>query len=95
MRKLSLKTHFLAGKTPIDAAIRRWHETFGESVRNHGVFALPFWLFRKNHEGDWDFSIGDTMMDDVPTNMRMTCLHSSSIIYQLLSQGVSAHCVPG
>ena len=47
---------------------------------------LPFWLFRKNHGGEWGFTIGDTNNDNVPSNLRMSCLHSSSLIYQVLSQ---------
>jgi len=31
------------------AGIRRWHNTFGESLHNLGVHVHLFWLFRKNH----------------------------------------------
>jgi len=68
------------------AGIHRWHDTFSKHLRNLGVHVHPFWLFRKNHGGDWGFSIGDTMMDDLPTNMRMTCLHSNVLIFQILSR---------
>jgi len=73
-------------KKDTHAGIRRWYDTISEYLRNLGVYVHPFWLFRKNHGGDWGFSIGDTMMDDVPTNMRMTCFHSNVLIFQILSQ---------
>jgi len=63
-----------------------WCETFGESLHHRGVFVFPAWLFCKNHWGAWGFSIGDANVDDVPSNVRMTCLHSSNLIYPLFSQ---------
>lgn len=55
-------------KKDTHSAIRRWCNTFGESVLNHAVFVLPFWLSCKKHGGDWGFSIGDMTVDDVLTN---------------------------
>jgi len=84
---LTAETQSLAGKTPMLAFVgRAKHNAFSEDLRNLGVHVHPFCLFHKNHGGDWGFSIGDTMMDDVPTNMRMTCLHSNVLIFQILSQ---------
>jgi hypothetical protein len=71
---------------PTHAGIRRWYDTFGETMRSHGVFVLPFWLFRKNHGREWGFTIGDTSDDDVPTPLRMTVIHSNTLLYQVLSQ---------
>lgn len=68
------------------SSLRQWYETFGENCRNHGLFVLPFWLFRKDHGGDWGFTIGDTRDDDVPTQMRLSCMSASGLIYQLLTQ---------
>jgi len=68
------------------ASIRRWYNTFQETSMQYGIFVFPLWLFRKHHGGEWGFSVGDTADDDVPTNLRMTCLQSSTIIYQVLSQ---------
>ena len=68
------------------SSLRRWYDTFAENCRNHGLFVLPFWLFRKNHGGDWGFTIGDTRDDDVPTHMRLSCMSSSGLIYQILAQ---------
>jgi len=45
----------LAMKNPIPcrkdthASIRRWHQTFQETLMQHGVYVHPLWLFRKNH----------------------------------------------
>jgi len=50
----------------------------------HAVYVHPRWLFRKNHDGEWGFAVGDGPNDDLPT--RMTCQQSSTLIYQLLSQ---------
>ena len=83
--KLVLKSPVICKKDN-HSSLRRWYETFGETMRGHGVFILPFWLFRKNHGGEWGFTIGDTNNDDVPSNLRLSCLHSSSLIYQVLSQ---------
>jgi len=52
----------------------------------YGIFVLPLWLFRKHHGGEWGFSVGDTADGDVPAPLRMTCMQSSTIIYQILSQ---------
>jgi len=52
----------------------------------HGVYVHPLWLFRKNHGGEWGFTVGDTPNDDLPTLLRMTCQQLSTLIYQLLSQ---------
>jgi len=70
------------------AAICRWHQTFQETLMQHGVYVHPLWLFKKNHGGEWGFIIGDSRDDDVPTPLRMTCQQSSTLIYQLLSQSM-------
>jgi len=51
-----------------------------------GVYVHPLWLFRKNHGGEWGFTVGDGSNDDLPTPLRMTCQQSLTLIYQLLSQ---------
>jgi len=73
-------------KKDTHAAIRRWYQTFQETLMQHGVYVHPPWLFRKNHGGEWGFTVGDGRDDDVPTPLRMTCQQSSTLIYQLLSQ---------
>jgi len=45
-------------------------------------------LFQKHHGGEWGFSVGNTANDDVPAPLRMTCMQSSAIIYQILSQSL-------
>jgi len=45
------------------ASIRRWYQTFQETFMQYGVCVHPLWLFRKNHGGEWGFSIGDTAGD--------------------------------
>jgi len=82
----------LAMKNPIPckkdahASIRRWYQTFQETLMQYGVYVHPLWLFRKNHGGEWGFSVGDRPDDDLPMPLRMTCQQSSILIYQLLSQ---------
>jgi len=73
-------------KKDTHAAIRRWYQTFQETLMQYGVYVHPLWLFRKNHGGEWGFTIGDTTNDDLPTPLHMTCHQSSTLIYQLLSQ---------
>jgi len=73
-------------KKDTHAAIRRWYQTFQETLIQHGVYVHPLWLFRKNHGGEWGFTIGDGPDNDIPTPLRMTCQQSSTLIYQLLSQ---------
>jgi len=34
------------------AAIHRWHQTFQETLMQHGIYVHPLWLFRKNHGGE-------------------------------------------
>jgi len=50
------------------------------------VYVHPLWLFRKNHGGEWGFTVGDGPNDDLSTPSRMTCQQSLTLIYQLLSQ---------
>jgi len=69
------------------AAIHRWYQTFQETLMQHGAHVLPLWLFRKNHGGEWGFTVGDGPTDDLPTPSRMTCHQSSTLMHQLLSQG--------
>jgi len=73
-------------KKDTHAAIRRWYQTFQETLMQHGVYVHPLWLFRKNHGGEWGFTIGGTTNDDLPTPLRMTCHQSLTLIYQLLCQ---------
>jgi len=73
-------------KKDTHAAIRRWHQTFQETLMQHGAHAHPLWLFRKNHGGEWGFAIGDGPNDNLPTPLCMTCHQSLTRIYQLLSQ---------
>jgi len=67
-------------------SIRRWYQTFQETLMQYGVYVHPLWLFRKNHGGEWGFTIGDGPDDDLPTPLQTTCQQSSTLIYQLLSQ---------
>jgi len=71
-------------KKDAHASIRRWHQTFQETLMQCGVYVHPLWLFRKNHGGEWGFQIGDTADDDLPTPLQMTCQQSSTLIYQLM-----------
>ena len=73
-------------KKDTHAAIRRWYCTFQETLMQYGVYVHPLWLFRKNHGGEWGFTIGDGRDDDIPTPLRMTCQQSSNLIFQILSQ---------
>ena len=73
-------------KKDTHAAIRRWHQTFQETLMQHGVYVHPLWLFGKNHGGEWGFTVGYGRDDDIPTPLRMTCQQSSNLIFQLLSQ---------
>jgi len=73
-------------KKDTHAAIHRWHQTFQETLMQHGVYVHPLWLFRKNHGGKWGFTIGDGRDNDIPTPLRMTCQQSLTLIFQLLSQ---------
>jgi len=73
-------------KKDTHAAIRRWYQTFQETLMQYGVYVHPLWLFRKNHGGEWGFTIGDGHDNDIPTPLRMTCQQSSMLIFQLLSQ---------
>ena len=73
-------------KKDTHASIRRWYQTFQETLIQHGVHVHPLWLFRKNHGGEWGFTVGDSPNDDLPTPLRMNCQQSSTLIYQLLSQ---------
>jgi len=68
------------------ASIRRWYQTFQETLMQYGVYVHPLWLFRRNHGSEWGFSVGDGPDDDLPMPLRMTCQQSSILIYQLLSQ---------
>jgi len=73
-------------KNDTHAAIRRWYQTFQETLMQHGVYVHPLRLFRKNHGGEWGFAIGDGRDNDIPTPLRMTCQQSSTLTFQLLSQ---------
>jgi len=73
-------------KKDTHASIRRWYQTFQETLMQYGVYVHRLWLFRKNHGGECGFTIGDTTNDDLPTPLRMTCHQSLTLIYQLLSQ---------
>jgi len=73
-------------KKDTHAAIRRWYQTFQEILMQHGVYVHPLWLFKKNHGGEWGFTIGDGRDNDIPTPLCMTCQQSSTLIFQLLSQ---------
>jgi len=73
-------------KKDTHASIRCWYQTFQDILMQCGVYVHPLWLFRKNHGGEWGFTIGDTTNDDLPTPLRMTCQQSSTLIHQLLSQ---------
>jgi len=68
------------------ASMRRWYQTFQETLMQYGACVHPLWLFRKNHGGKWGFRVGDGPTDDLPNPMRMTCHQSPTLIYQLLSQ---------
>jgi len=70
-------------KKDTHASIRRWYQTFQETLMQCGVYFHPLWLFRKNHGGEWGFSVGDGPNDDHQTPSRMTCQQSSTLIYQL------------
>jgi len=73
-------------KKDTHAAIRRWYQTFQETLTQYGIYVHPLWLFRKNHGSEWGFSVGDGPDDDLLMPLRMTCQQSSILIYQLLSQ---------
>jgi len=73
-------------KKDTHAAIRRWYQTFQEILMQHGVYVHLLWLFKKNHGGEWGFTIGDGRDNDIPTPLCMTCQQSSTLIFQLLSQ---------
>jgi len=73
-------------KKDTHALIRRWYQTFQETLMQYGVYVHPPWPFRKNHGDEWGFSVGDGPNDDLLTPLRMTCQQSSTLIYQLLSQ---------
>jgi len=83
--KMVMKNPVPCGKDA-HASIRRWYQTFQETLMQHGVHVHPLWLFRKNHGGEWGFAVGDGPTDDLPNPVRMTCHQSSTLIYQLLSQ---------
>jgi len=68
------------------ASIRRWYQIFQETLMQHGACVHPLWLSRKNHGGEWGFTVGDGPNGDLPTPLCMTCHQSSTLIYQLLSQ---------
>ena len=55
-------------------------------MMQYGVFVYPIWMFRRNHGGEWGFTVGDGPNDDVPTPLRMSVMQSSIVAYQLLSQ---------
>jgi len=73
-------------KKDTHAAIRRWYQTFQETLMQHEACVHLLWLLKKNHGGKWGFTIGDSPKNDLPTPLRMTCQQSSTLIYQLLSQ---------
>jgi len=73
-------------KKDTHALICHWYQTFQETLMQHAVYVHPRWLFRKNHDGEWGFAVGDGPNDDLPTPLCMTCQQSLTLIYQLLSQ---------
>jgi len=75
-------------KKDTHALIRRWYQTFQETLMQYGVYVHPLWLFRRNHGGEWGFTIGGGPNDYLPTLLCMTCHQSSTLIYQLLSQSL-------
>jgi len=84
-KKMAMKNP-IPCKKDTHASIRRWYQTFQETLMQYGVYVHPLWLFRKNHGSEWGFSVGDGPDDDLPMQLRMTCQQSSILIYQLLSQ---------
>ena len=42
-------------KKDAHASIRRWHQTFQETLMQCGVYVHPLWLFKKNHGSEWGF----------------------------------------
>jgi len=49
-------------KKDTHAEIRRWYQTFQETVMQHRVHVHPIWLFRKNHGGKWGFTLETAQM---------------------------------
>jgi len=47
---------------------------------NHDQPRFVVWDFHQNHGRAWGSSIGATPNDNVPSNLRMTCIHSKNVV---------------
>ena len=64
--------------------IRSWYATFVRHAMNHGFYVHPFYCYRKDHGGDWGFSIGDSHDDDLPARLDIAVRQMSGPLFQLL-----------
>ena len=65
--------------------VRKWYEMFTEHLHQHGIYVHPLWLFKKDHGGEWGFTIGDDPADDIPQRMNIIVHRTSNLVFQILS----------
>ena len=73
-------------KNTTHQGLRSWYNTFVRHAMDHGFYVHPLYCFRKDHGGDWGFSIGDGIDDDLPTRLRISVQAMTQPLYRLLQK---------
>ena len=53
---------------------------------DHGFYAHPLWSLRKDHGGDWEFTIENYANDDLPLRLDISLGCMKHPLYNLLSK---------
>lgn len=65
--------------------IRAWYPHLMRHLHDHGFYCHPFWCFRRDHGGEWGFTMGDTGADDLPRNLSAPVRGMSQSVFKLLT----------
>ena len=66
------------------SGIRQWYETFLGHCMDHGIYAHPFYCYRRD-VGKWGFTCGTTTDDDLPNKFKLALTTWSGIIWRYLA----------
>ena len=66
--------------------LRTWYDTFMRHAIDHSFYVHPLWCFRKDHGGNWGFTVGDDASDDIPGRYTIPVQAMSAPIYRLLQK---------
>ena len=85
-REKEFLRNLLTCKDDTHSGIRAWYETFGQHARDHNLYVHPLWAFRKNHGGNWGFTVGDGPNDDLPGRMSIAIAAMTQPIFLALQK---------